>query len=167
MIWLKKLIDNVKLSTAKVTDNDIAEYDRLSAKILNSDKNAEEIPAIELKNVIIDFGETLAVDNVSFKIPNGKLVTLLGPSGSGKTTTLNAISGLLRITSGNVYFNGKDVTNLSPQQRKLGFVFQNYALYPHMSVFDNIAFPLKNDIKWQNKAIDKKIVQLSKSKTCI
>ncbi|AXJ70964.1 ATP-binding cassette domain-containing protein [Mycoplasma bovis] len=156
MIWLKKLIDNVKLSTAKVTDNDIAEYDRLSAKILNSDKNAEEIPAIELKNVIIDFGETLAVDNVSFKIPNGKLVTLLGPSGSGKTTTLNAISGLLTITSGNVYFNGKDVTNLSPQQRKLGFVFQNYALYPHMSVFDNIAFPLKNDIKWQNKAIDKK-----------
>ncbi len=70
----------------------------LSAKILNSDKNAEEIPAIELKNVIIDFGETLAVDNVSFKIPNGKLVTLLGLSGSGKTTTLNAISGLLTIT---------------------------------------------------------------------
>ncbi len=95
----------------------------LSAKILNSDKNAEEIPAIELKNVIIDFGETLAVDNVSFKIPNGKLVTLLGPSGSGKTTTLNAISGLLTITSGNVYFNGKDVTNLSASAKKIRFCF--------------------------------------------
>ncbi|MCE6056495.1 ATP-binding cassette domain-containing protein [Mycoplasmopsis agalactiae] len=156
MIWLRKLIDNIKLSTAKVTDDNLSEYYRLSEKILNSSTDAKEVPAIELKNVIIDFGETLAVDNVSFKIPNGKLVTLLGPSGSGKTTTLNAISGLLTITSGNVYFNGKDVTSLSPQQRKLGFVFQNYALYPHMSVFDNIAFPLKNDVKWQNKAIDKK-----------
>ncbi|MBZ4204258.1 ATP-binding cassette domain-containing protein [Mycoplasma tauri] len=156
MIWIRKIIDKLKKSSAKMKPNYKSEYDRLVKKIETDDIDAESIPAIELKNVIIDFGETLAVDDVSFKIPNGKLVTLLGPSGSGKTTTLNAISGLLTVTSGNVYFNGKDVTNLSPQNRKLGFVFQNYALYPHMSVFDNIAFPLKNDSVWQNKILDRK-----------
>ncbi|WP_029513592.1 ATP-binding cassette domain-containing protein [Mycoplasmopsis primatum] len=156
MIWLRKFIDKIKLSLTNINENDKTEYDRLTKKIEDTITNEEKVPAIELKNVMIDFGETLAVDDVSFKIPNGKLVTLLGPSGSGKTTTLNAISGLLTITSGNVFFNGKDVTALPPQKRKLGFVFQNYALYPHMSVFDNIAFPLKNDIKWQNKVLDKK-----------
>lgn len=119
--------------------------------------NEREIPSIELKNLNIDFGETLAVDNVSFKIPEGKLVTLLGPSGSGKTTTLNAIAGLLTPTSGKILFRGKDVTEFSPQRRKLGFVFQNYALYPHLSVYANIAFPLKNDANWQNKVMMKKI----------
>ncbi|WP_373438685.1 ATP-binding cassette domain-containing protein, partial [Metamycoplasma equirhinis] len=99
---------------------------------------------IEIKNLVIDFGESLAVDNASFKIERGELVTLLGPSGSGKTTTLNAISGLLRPTSGKIFFAGLDVTRFSPQQRELGLVFQNYALYPHMSVYENIAFPLYN-----------------------
>ncbi|KUH47464.1 ATP-binding cassette domain-containing protein [Mycoplasmopsis meleagridis] len=152
MKLISKITDSLKSKYSNYSEEDLAEFSRLSEKL--SDKNSKkDHPAIELKNVFIDFGETLAVDDVSFTIPEGALVTLLGPSGSGKTTTLNAISGLLTITSGNVYFRGKDVTKLPPQKRKLGFVFQNYALYPHMSVYANIAFPLKNDIEWQNKVI--------------
>lgn len=113
------------------------------------------VPAIEVKDLVIDFGESLAVDNASFAIKKGELVTLLGPSGSGKTTTLNAISGLLRPTSGKLFFSGVDVTKFSPQQRELGLVFQNYALYPHMTVYDNIAFPLMNDKHWKEETIEK------------
>lgn len=112
-------------------------------------------PAIEIRNLVIDFGESLAVDNASFVIERGELVTLLGPSGSGKTTTLNAISGLLRPTSGKIFFSGIDVTKFSPQQRELGLVFQNYALYPHMTVYENIAFPLSNDKHWRAETIEK------------
>lgn len=114
----------------------------------------KELPAIEIKNLIIDFGDAVAVDNATFEIKKGELVTLLGPSGSGKTTTLNAISGLLRPTSGKLIFNGIDVTKYSPQQRELGLVFQNYALYPHMTVYENIAFPLSNDEHWKEETIE-------------
>ncbi|ADN68914.1 ATP-binding cassette domain-containing protein [Mycoplasmopsis fermentans] len=155
MIFINRLINLFKKKTTKFNKEDETEFLRLKQEI-ESKKNIDRNSAIELKNVFIDFGETLAVDDVSFKIPEGSLVTLLGPSGSGKTTTLNAISGLLTITSGKVFFRGRDVTRLTPQQRKLGFVFQNYALYPHMSVYDNIAFPLKNDADWQNKVLDRK-----------
>ncbi|QSF13884.1 ATP-binding cassette domain-containing protein [Mycoplasma sp. Mirounga ES2805-ORL] len=143
-------------SAQKYTKEQYNEYLRIVDSMEEFWENKKEIPAIELKNIFIDFGETLAVDDVSFKIHDGQLVTLLGPSGSGKTTALNAISGLLTITSGKVLFGGKDVTSLPPQKRKLGFVFQNYALYPHMSVYDNIAFPLRNDIDWKRKIIFKK-----------
>lgn len=120
------------------------------------------IPAIEIKNLVIDFGDAVAVDNASFSIQKGELVTLLGPSGSGKTTTLNAISGLLRPTSGKLFFSGIDVTKYSPQERELGLVFQNYALYPHMSVYENIAFPLANDEHWKDETLEKsKIAQNS------
>ncbi|VEU76802.1 ABC transporter ATP-binding protein [Mycoplasmopsis columbina] len=158
---MKKIITNsiqkLKLKqTDGFTSEDHAEFERIASKIKDR-SSLNNLPAIELKNVFIDFGETLAVDDASFKIPEGSLVTLLGPSGSGKTTTLNAISGLLTVTSGNVYFRGKDVTKLPPQKRKLGFVFQNYALYPHMSVYANIAFPLKNDAEWKNKVILKRM----------
>ncbi|UUD37765.1 ABC transporter ATP-binding protein [Mycoplasmoides fastidiosum] len=91
----------------------------------------------------------MAIDDVNFQIDKGELVCLLGPSGSGKTTCLNTIAGLLKPTSGKIYFESLDVTQLSPQDRKLGFVFQNYALYPHMTVYANIAFPLQNDINWK------------------
>jgi multiple sugar transport system ATP-binding protein len=87
---------------------------------------------------------TIAVDHFNFTIPDGKLVGLLGPSGCGKSTTLYMISGLLYPTQGRIFFGDEDVTELSPEQRGIGLVFQNYALYPHMTVRKNISFPLEN-----------------------
>lgn len=88
--------------------------------------------------------EVIAVDDFNFTIPDGKLVGLLGPSGCGKSTTLNMISGLLNPTSGKIFFGDKDVTDLPPEERGVGMVFQNYALYPHLTVEENIRFPLEN-----------------------
>jgi multiple sugar transport system ATP-binding protein len=87
---------------------------------------------------------TTAVDDLSFTIPDGKLVGLLGPSGCGKSTTLYMIAGLHKPTGGHIYFGDEDVTNVPPENRGIGLVFQNYALYPHFSVYQNIAFPLDN-----------------------
>ena len=100
-------------------------------------------------NVVLDhvtkkFGETVAVNNVSLEIKDGKLTGLLGPSGCGKSTTLYLISGLEKPSEGHVLFGGKDVTGLEPEERGIGLVFQNYALYPHMTVLQNIMFPLEN-----------------------
>ena len=88
--------------------------------------------------------EVVAVNNFTFTIPDGKLVGLLGPSGCGKSTTLYMISGLQQPTSGKIFFGEEDVTELSPENRGIGLVFQNYALYPHMTVRQNILFPLQN-----------------------
>ena len=88
--------------------------------------------------------EVVAVNNFTFTIPDGKLVGLLGPSGCGKSTTLYMISGLQAPTSGKIFFGEEDVTELSPENRGIGLVFQNYALYPHMTVRQNILFPLQN-----------------------
>ncbi len=88
--------------------------------------------------------EVVAVNNFTFTIPDGKLVGLLGPSGCGKSTTLYMISGLQQPTSGKIFFGEEDVTDLSPENRGIGLVFQNYALYPHMTVQQNIMFPLQN-----------------------
>lgn len=88
--------------------------------------------------------QVLAVDNFSFEIPDGKLIGLLGPSGCGKSTTLYMISGLQAPTSGKIFFGEDDVTDLTPENRGVGLVFQNYALYPHMTVKQNILFPLQN-----------------------
>ena len=89
-------------------------------------------------------GEVIAVNNFDFEIPDGKLVGLLGPSGCGKSTTLNLICGLQKPTSGKIFFGDDDVTNLPPENRGVGLVFQNYALYPHLTVQKNIQFPLEN-----------------------
>ena len=89
-------------------------------------------------------GEMTAVENLSFEIPDGTLVGLLGPSGCGKTTTLNMICGLETPTSGRIFFGEEDVTALPPELRGVGMVFQNYALYPHLTVLQNILFPLEN-----------------------
>ncbi len=88
--------------------------------------------------------EVIAVSDFNFEIPDGKLIGLLGPSGCGKSTALNLISGLLKPTSGKVFFGEDDVTGLPPENRGVGLVFQNYALYPHLTVKQNILFPLQN-----------------------
>ena len=85
-----------------------------------------------------------AVKDFNFKIPDGELIGLLGPSGCGKSTTLNMICGLEKPTSGKIFFGDKDVTALPPEKRGVGMVFQNYALYPHLTVRQNIIFPLQN-----------------------
>ena len=88
--------------------------------------------------------EVVAVNDFTFEIPDGKLIGLLGPSGCGKSTTLYMISGLQKPTSGKIFFGEDDVTDLSTENRGIGLVFQNYALYPHMTVRQNIMFPLQN-----------------------
>ena len=89
-------------------------------------------------------GEVTAVDHVSFEIPDGLLIGILGPSGCGKSTALNMICGLETPTEGKIYFGEEDVTALPPENRGVGMVFQNYALYPHLTVRQNILFPLEN-----------------------
>ncbi len=89
-------------------------------------------------------GEVRAVDNFDFEIPDGTLIGLLGPSGCGKSTTLYMISGLQKPSAGKIFFGEDDVTDLAPEKRGIGLVFQNYALYPHMTVKQNIMFPLQN-----------------------
>lgn len=96
-----------------------------------------------LENVTKKFDEVTAVDNVNLKIRPREFLTLLGPSGCGKTTTLRLIAGLEEATSGNIYIGENIVNALSPKDRNIAMVFQSYALYPHMTVFDNIGFPLR------------------------
>ena len=94
--------------------------------------------------------EVVAVNNFNFEIPDGKLIGLLGPSGCGKSTTLYMISGLQKPTGGKIFFGDEDVTELPTEARGIGLVFQNYALYPHMTVKQNILFPLQN-LKGEDK----------------
>src|SRR5262250_4014920 len=98
---------------------------------------------IELRNVTKQFGEVAALHNVSFSVTDGELMALLGPSGGGKTTVLRMIAGLEVPTFGDVFIRGQRVNDLSVQERNIGFVFQNYALFKNMNVFKNIAFGLK------------------------
>lgn len=98
--------------------------------------------SVELRNIVKRFGGVEAVSNVSLYVEKGEFMVLLGPSGCGKTTTLRIIAGLEYPDSGRVFIDGRDVTDLEPGEREVSMVFQDYALYPHMTVFDNIAFPL-------------------------
>ncbi len=102
-----------------------------------------------------------AVDNLDIEIPDGKLVGLLGPSGCGKSTTLFMISGLQTPTSGQIFFGDVDVTKLAPEKRGIGLVFQNYALYPHMTVKRNIMFPLEN-MKVSKKEAEARVLGAAK-----
>jgi len=111
------------------------------------------LASIVLENITKRFGKVTALDGVNLQIDDGEFIVLLGPSGSGKTTLMYLIAGIYRPTSGRILFDGKDVTNLSPKDRNVGLVFQNWALYPHMKVFENIAFPLTL------KKIDKRTIQ--------
>lgn len=116
---------------------------------------------IKLKNLVVKFGDFTAINNVTLEIPKGKLVSLLGPSGSGKSTTLFTISGINKVHSGKIYFGDRDVTGLEPEKLGIGLVFQNYALYPHMSVYDNMAFALKLRKETKDE-IDKKVKNAAK-----
>src|SRR5690554_4287180 len=98
---------------------------------------------IELRKVEKRFGTVPAVKPLDLTIQDGEFVVLLGPSGCGKTTTLRMISGLETVSGGNILLNGRDVTWLHPSDRDIAFVFQFFALYPHMTVRENIAFPLQ------------------------
>jgi len=96
-----------------------------------------------IRQVSKHFGKVRAVDEVTFRIKGGEFLTLLGPSGSGKTTLLNMIAGFFKPTSGEILIGERDITSLPPEKRDVGLTFQNYALFPHMTVFENIAFPLR------------------------
>ena len=98
---------------------------------------------ITLEHLTKKFGSTIAVNDLSITMESGKMIALLGPSGCGKTTILNMLSGILPATSGKIWFDDQDVTSLPPEKRNIGLVFQNYALYPHMTVLENICFPLE------------------------
>ena len=98
---------------------------------------------VRLDNVTKKFGQTLAVKDFSAELEDGHLICLLGPSGCGKSTLLNMLCGIVPVTEGKIFFDDKDVTALPPDQRNIGMVFQNYALYPHMTVSENISFPLE------------------------
>src|SRR5690625_4779723 len=98
--------------------------------------------SIELKNITKSYGNTQVVQPTSLHVEPGELVTLLGPSGSGKSTILSIIAGLITPSSGQVLIGGHDVTAMPPARRNIGLVFQSYALFPHMIVFDNVRFPL-------------------------
>jgi sulfate transport system ATP-binding protein len=98
---------------------------------------------IEIDEISKEFGATAALHPVSLKVPSGALVALLGPSGSGKTTLLRILGGLEYPSTGRVLYEGADATGLSVQERRAGFVFQNYALFKHMTVFENIAYGLR------------------------
>src|SRR6476659_226806 len=99
--------------------------------------------SIVARNIAKRFGDFTALDDVSLEVEGGSLTALLGPSGSGQSTLLRIIGGLEFPDSGSVEIHGSDVTNVSPQQREIGFVFQHYAAFKHMTVRDNVGFGLK------------------------
>ncbi len=121
--------------------------------------------SVELRDVVKRFGKTVAVDHVSIEIRDREFFVLLGPSGCGKTTTLRLVAGLEYPDEGSILIDGEDVTYSEPKERNVAMVFQNYALYPNMSVFDNIAFPLKIRKKYlglNDDEIKKNVVEIAR-----
>ncbi len=116
---------------------------------------------VKLDRVSKYFGRVRAVENVTLEVGDGEFVTLLGPSGCGKTTTLLMIAGIYKPTKGRIYFDDEDVTDIPPKDRNVGMVFQSYALYPHLTVYENIAFPLRIK-KLPRDEIDRKVKEVAK-----
>lgn len=105
-----------------------------------------------IKDITKKFGSDTAIENINLNIEKGSFFTFLGPSGCGKTTILRAIAGFIKVDKGNIFLGGKDITNIPPENRGIGMVFQNYALFPHMTVYENVAYGLKI------KKLSKKII---------
>ncbi|MEF9996375.1 MAG: sulfate ABC transporter ATP-binding protein, partial [Burkholderiaceae bacterium] len=121
--------------------------------------------SIEVRNIGKRFGQFVALDHIDLEVPTGELVALLGPSGCGKTTLLRIIAGLEGADQGEVWFHGSDATDLSARERKVGFVFQHYALFRHMTVFENVAFGLRVKPRHErpsDKQIRAKVTELLK-----
>ena len=116
---------------------------------------------IELKNVTKSFGDNVILKNFDFKVKKDEFLTILGPSGCGKTTILRLIGGFEEADEGKILFNGEDITNKEPYERKINTVFQKYALFPHMNVYDNIAFGL-NIKKMDKNLIKEKVKEVLK-----
>ncbi|AGK98593.1 ABC transporter ATP-binding protein [Clostridium pasteurianum] len=116
---------------------------------------------IEFKNVQIKYGDFLAIQNLNLSINDGEFFTLLGPSGCGKTTTLRSLVGFITPSSGSIFIDNKDVTNVSVEKRNIGMVFQSYALFPSMNVYENIAFGLKVK-KASKEEIHKNVMEVVK-----
>ncbi len=116
---------------------------------------------VVLKGVSKSYGSMAAVNDVSFKVEDGEFVALVGPSGCGKTTTLNLIAGLIPLTSGEIVIGDREVSSLDPKDRDIAMVFQNYALYPNKTVFNNLAFPLQMR-KQAKDVIDRKVREAAK-----
>ncbi len=114
-----------------------------------------------LKNIVKDFDKTRIINDISLEIKDKEFHVLVGPSGCGKSTILRLIAGLEDITSGEIFIDDIFVNNMLPKNRDIAFVFQSYALYPHMTVFENIAFPLKMK-KMAKNDIEKKVVEAAK-----
>ncbi|HEX4897431.1 MAG TPA: ABC transporter ATP-binding protein, partial [Candidatus Limnocylindrales bacterium] len=100
-------------------------------------------PALVLRGLQKSFGDVPAVDGVDLEVRRGEFITLLGPSGSGKTTTLRMIAGFTQQSAGTIEIDGVDMSRVPPHRRDVGMIFQNYALFPHMTAAQNIAFPLE------------------------
>src|SRR2546428_113538 len=117
--------------------------DRGRAERLQSFEQECDMATVEVRNIQKYFGEVPAVDGIDLETKEGELLVLLGPSGCGKTTLMRMIAGLEKPTAGDILIAGQVVTHLPPRARKIAMVFQSYALYPHLTLFKNIAFPLK------------------------
>lgn len=114
---------------------------------------------INLENVTVAYGKNVILKDFNIKVEKGELLSLLGPSGCGKTTTLRLIAGFLESQSGKFLFNGKDYTKIPVHKRNFGFVFQSYALFPHLTVFDNVAFGLKLR-KTESKELKRRVEEI-------
>mgnify|MGYP001491445262 CR=1 FL=1 len=119
--------------------------------------------SVRLENIYKNFGNIKAISNLDLEIKDGEFFVLLGPTGAGKTTTLRIISGLEMPDSGKIYFNNEEMNNVQPAFRDTSYVFQQYSLYPHYSVYDNLAFPLRSPLRKFNKEkIDKRVHEIAK-----
>jgi len=116
---------------------------------------------VRIRNLRKVFGKTVAVDDISFDVDHGEFVVLLGPSGCGKTTTLRCIAGLETPDGGEIYIDDRLVNDLPPKDRDVAMVFQSYALYPHMTVYDNLAFPLKMR-KYPKEEIHRRVLEIAR-----